>query len=202
MKSFLIVTTWDLPEAYFLAAALEARRQRIGVVNIMGRPLREKLRVLRRLRRNRGTLYLVDVLLARTLRWRYMPATVVLFPEIDDAAIARIKRRWPSHTSLDPHATPTFRFVRDFVAPDYMLLAGAPVLKPSLFSLAREGAFNRHLGMLPDYKGSDCPVYASSRRPASRRCGARAETSIGWRTLRFSDRPPTTPSHANAPAGT
>src|SRR5215475_792806 len=57
MKSFLIVTTRDLPEAYFLASALESRRQRIGVINITGRPLRTKLRVLGRLRRNRGLLY-------------------------------------------------------------------------------------------------------------------------------------------------
>ena len=149
MKSFLIVTTRDLPEAYFLASALESRRQRIGVINITGRPLRTKLRVLGRLRRNRGLLYLADLLLARTLRWRYMPATVVPFPEIDEAAIEGIKQRWPSHSCLDPHATPTLQFIRDF-APDYIVLAGTPVLKPSLFSLAREGAFNRHLGMLPD----------------------------------------------------
>jgi folate-dependent phosphoribosylglycinamide formyltransferase PurN len=159
MKSFLIITTKDLPEAYFLAAALESRRQRIGVINITGRPLRAKLRVLGRLRRNRGLLYLADLVLARTLRWRYMPATVVPFPEIDEAAIAGIKQRWPSHSCLDPHAAPTLQFVRDF-APDYIVLAGTPVLKPSLFSMAREGAFNRHLGMLPDYKGSDCPVWA------------------------------------------
>ena len=159
MKSFLIVTTRDLPEAYFLATTLEARRQRIGVINITGRPLGTKLRVLARLRRNRGTLYLADLLLARALRSRYLPATVMPFPEIDEAVIASIKRRWPSHCCLDPHAVATLQFVRDF-APDHILLAGAPVLKPSLFALARQGAFNRHLGMLPDYKGSDCPVWA------------------------------------------
>ncbi len=159
MKSFVILTTRNLPEAYFLAAALEARGQRLAVVNIAGRPFGAKLRVLRRLRRNRGTLYLVDLLLARMLRARYMPSTIVPFPEIDARAIAGIKRRWPAHTCLDPHAADTMAFVRDF-DPDYMLLAGTPVLKPSLYSLARHGALNRHLGMLPDYKGSDCPVWA------------------------------------------
>jgi folate-dependent phosphoribosylglycinamide formyltransferase PurN len=159
MKSFLILTTWDLPEAYFLATSLEARKQRVGVVNITGRPFTATLRVLRRLRRNRGTLYVVDLLLARVFRERYMPATVLPFPEIDAGTIARIKRRWPTHTCLDPHAPATIQFVRDF-DPDYMLLAGTPVLKPSLYTLARHGAFNRHLGMLPEYKGSDCPVWA------------------------------------------
>jgi folate-dependent phosphoribosylglycinamide formyltransferase PurN len=159
MRSFLILTTWDLPEAYFVAASLQAKGQRVGVINITGRPFGTTLRVLRRLRRNRGTLYLVDLLLARLLRTRYMPKTVVPFPEIDAAAIARIKRRCVTHTCLDPHADATMRFVRDF-DPDYMLLAGTPVLKPSLYTLARHGAFNRHLGMLPEYKGSDCPVWA------------------------------------------
>jgi folate-dependent phosphoribosylglycinamide formyltransferase PurN len=159
MKSFLILTTWDLPEAYFLAASLEAREQRIGVINIAGRPFGTTLRVLRRLRRNRGTLYLADLLLARLFRKRYMPATVLPFPEIDAEAIAGIKRRWPAHTCVDPHAPATMQFVRDF-DPDYMLLAGTPVLKPALYTLARHGAFNRHLGMLPEYRGSDCPVWA------------------------------------------
>ena len=166
MKSFLILTTWDLPEAYFLAASLEARNQRVGVVNITGRPLLATLRVLRRLRRNRGTLYLADLLLARVLRMRYMPSTILPFPEIDADAIAGIKRRWPTHTCPDPHAPATMQFVRDF-DPDYMLLAGTPVLKPSLYTLARHGAFNRHLGMLPEYKGSDCPVWALALNDAA-----------------------------------
>src|SRR5262249_21200568 len=108
-----------------------------------------------------GLLYFAVLPRARRRGWGYMPATVVPFPEIDEAAIAGIKERWPSHSCLDPHAAATLQFVRDF-APDYIVLAGTPVLKPSLFSLAREGAFNRHLGMLPDYKGSGCPVRALS----------------------------------------
>lgn len=159
MQSFLILTTRDLPEAYFLARSLEARHQRIGIVNITGRPLPAKLRVLRRLRRNRGTRYLFDLFLGRVLRGLYMPATIVPFPEIDAAAVADVKRRWPVHTCRDPHGPATRQFVQDF-APDYMLLAGTPVLKPSLYEQARHGAFNRHLGMLPEYKGSDCPVWA------------------------------------------
>jgi folate-dependent phosphoribosylglycinamide formyltransferase PurN len=159
MKAFVILTTWDLPEAYYLATALEARKQRIGIVNICGRSFRAKLRVLRRLRRNRGLAYLVDLLLARALRRRYMPSTILPFRDIDAGVIAGIKRRWPTHTCVDPHAPDTLRFVRDFGA-DYMLLAGTPVLKPSLYGLARHGAFNRHLGMLPEYKGSDCPLWA------------------------------------------
>jgi folate-dependent phosphoribosylglycinamide formyltransferase PurN len=159
MASFVIVTTRDLPEAYFLAAALERRRQRIAVINITGRPLGAKFRVLRRLRQRRGTPYLADLLLGRALRRRYLPARVLPFPEIDAGFVAAIKRRTSMHTCADPHRPETLRFVRDF-DPDYMLLAGTPILEPTLFTLARHGALNRHLGVLPEYRGSDCPLWA------------------------------------------
>src|SRR6185436_3603241 len=118
MPSFIIVTTQDLPEAYFLAAALERKEQRIAVVNITGRPLGAKLRVLGRLRRRRGTPYLAGLLLGRLFRRRYLPAAIVPFPEIDEG----VKRRWAIHHCADPHRPATLRFVRDF-DPDYMLLA-------------------------------------------------------------------------------
>ena len=51
MPSFLIVTTRDLREAYVLARFRQDRRQRFGILNITGRPLRDAVRVLRRLRR-------------------------------------------------------------------------------------------------------------------------------------------------------
>ena len=153
MPSFIIVTTQDLPEAYFLAAALERKEQRIAVVNITGRPLGTKLRVLGRLRRRRGTPYLADLLLGRLFRRQYLPA-IVPFPEIDEG----VKRRWAVHHCSDPHRPATLRFVRDF-DPDYMLLAGTPVLRPELFALARCGALNRHLGLLPWYRGSDCALW-------------------------------------------
>src|SRR5258706_169971 len=66
MPGFLILTTADLPEAYFLAASLESRGQRLAMVNIVARPVSTQIGVLARLRRNRGTVYLADLLLART----------------------------------------------------------------------------------------------------------------------------------------
>jgi methionyl-tRNA formyltransferase len=50
-------------------------------------------------------------------------------------------------------------FVRK-VDPDYLLLAGAQVIRPSLYELGRHGALNRHLGLLPEMRGSDCPIWA------------------------------------------
>lgn len=60
--------------------------------------------------------------------------------------------------SVDPHSDPVLRFVERF-RPDYMVLAGAPVLQPQLYGLARGGALNRHLGLLPRHRGSDCPIW-------------------------------------------
>ena len=49
MPSFLVVTTRDLPEAYFVARFLESRRQRLAILNITGRAPSSAVRVLRRL---------------------------------------------------------------------------------------------------------------------------------------------------------
>lgn len=159
MPSFLVVTTRDLPEAYFLARFLESRRQRLGILNITGRPPTAAVQVLRRLGRNRGWAYVADLLAARALGAFRAPAPTHAFPDVDAATIAGLKARSPCHEHTDPHAPETLAFVARF-APDWILLAGAPVLRPSLYGLAREGALNRHLGLLPQYRGSDCPIWA------------------------------------------
>jgi folate-dependent phosphoribosylglycinamide formyltransferase PurN len=159
MPSFLIVTTRDLPEAYFIARFLESRRQRLGILNITGRPPAAALKVLLRLGRNRGWRYLVDLLAARAVGSLEPAATTRAFADVDGATIAGVKARWPCHQHRDPHAPETLAFVERF-APDWIVLAGAPVLRPSLYGLAREGALNRHLGLLPAYRGSDCPIWA------------------------------------------
>lgn len=160
MPSFLVVTTRDLPEAYFLARFLEARGQRLGILNITGRPLTGALAVVRRLARNRGWPYVLDLLAARVAGALGRCTPGAGFDDvIDRAAIARLKARWPCHEHVDPHAPQTLEFVAEF-APDWILLAGAPVVKPSLYELARVGALNRHLGLLPAYRGSDCPIWA------------------------------------------
>jgi folate-dependent phosphoribosylglycinamide formyltransferase PurN len=159
MPAFLVVTTRDLPEAYFLARFLDARCQRLAILNITGRTPVTALKVLRRLARNRGWRYLVDLLAARVAAAFSGPGLARAFPDVDAATIAALKARWPCHEHTDPHAPQTLDFVDRF-APDWVLLAGAPVLRPSLYGLAREGALNRHLGLLPAYRGSDCPVWA------------------------------------------
>ncbi len=70
-----------------------------------------------------------------------------------------LRARHPHLDCGDPHASDVLDFVRA-QAPDYILLAGAPFLRPTFYDLARRGALNRHLGLLPDFRGSDCALWA------------------------------------------
>src|SRR5215470_3868622 len=162
---FVIVTSGHLPEAYFLALHLASRAQRFAIVNVV-RPTGSYLRVLRRLRRTRGTLYVVDLLLVRLIDSvmvpivrRQLPPGSGAFPEVDAGVIEQILGRHQHIDCADPHAPEVLEFVRTF-DPDYILLAGCPILKPCFYGLARHGALNRHLGMLPQFRGSDCPWWA------------------------------------------
>ena len=162
---FVIVTSGHLPEAYFLALHLASRAQRFAIVNVV-RPTGSYLRVLRRLRRTRGTLYVVDLLLVRLIDSvmvpivrRQLPPGSGAFPEVDAGVIEQILGRHQHIDCANPHAPEVLEFVRTF-DPDYILLAGCPILKPCFYGLARHGALNRHLGMLPQFRGSDCPWWA------------------------------------------
>jgi len=164
--TFLILTTGDLPEAYFLGSFLESMSVPFALVNIVGRPLGNQLQVLSRLRRNRGLPYVADFLLARAadrvemwVRREELAHAVRAFPEVDAQLMRDIRARHPHRDCSDPHASDVLDFVRAH-APDYILLAGAPFLRPTFYGLARRGAFNRHLGLLPDFRGSDCALWA------------------------------------------
>jgi len=163
--NFVIVTSGNLPEAYFLARSLAVRRQRFAIVNVTQSAVRH-VRVLRRLHRTRGSLYLIDLLLGRLTDLLLVPIVRSMtpsgsrsFPEIDSRLIEQIVARYPHMDCTDPHAPDVLEFVRGF-SPDYILLAGCPILKPCLYGLARRATLNRHLGVLPDFRGSDCPRWA------------------------------------------
>ena len=172
------MTTDDLPDAYFLMDHLLARHQGVALLNVRGRPLRNRLRVLRRLQRQHGPGYLFGLALGRLLRTRYQESRHVPFPEVNQAAIARIRSIVPVHDTADAHGHDSLEFVRA-QHPDYLLIAGAPVLRRELYSLARHGAFNRHLGLSPRYRGSDCPVWALAAGDAD---------SLGYTIHRVDDR--------------
>ncbi len=159
VHSFLIITTGNLPEAYFLAKFLNSKNQKVGILNIEGRTFGEKLRVLKRLYKKRGLIYLLDFFQARLFRKFYQDPKVKPFPDITDEVIQNMKKTIIHDDFSDPHSEKALTFVRNFV-PDYILIAGAPILKSCLYGLAKHKAINRHLGLSPLYRGSDCPIWA------------------------------------------
>ena len=161
-QTFAIVTTWNLPEAYVLARYLVGRGQRVGILNSRGRPFTDKLRVVRRLWKNRGSRYILDRILGGLAYSFYAPAEIVPFPEIDDRAVGEIRRACECLDSDDIHNSEALQFVTE-LAPDYVLVAGAPVIRPKLYGLARVATLNRHLGLAPTYRGSNCPIWALAR---------------------------------------
>lgn len=156
--SFLIITTNNLPEAHFVADFLLSKGQKVAVVNKKGRTLRENMEVLRKLAKRRGPLYLADMLLGRAFKRAYIAPEVLPFPEIDGAKIQQLIARVAYHECEDVHHPSAIEWIRQY-GPDYILIAGAPVLARKVFSLARHDALNRHQGLSPTYRGSDCPVW-------------------------------------------
>lgn len=157
--SFLIITTNNLPEAYFAADFLTGKKQRIGIVNITGRSLSRKLFLLNRIQKRHGLPYVLDLILGKLLRTYYQSSAVVPFPHISAAYRDAIRKNHLYHECRNPHSRESLEFVKKF-SPDYIVIAGAPVLQRSLFGLAKYGALNRHLGLSPKYRGSDCTLWA------------------------------------------
>lgn len=157
--SFLIVTTNNLPEAYFIARFLSRKKQRIAIINIKGRTFSQKIKALKKIKRNRGVLYVCDLVLGKLLRGWYQSPGIVPFPDIRQKTIESIRAQCRYFECSDAHDEKTKDFAKS-VDPDYLLIAGAPVLRQSLVGIARYGALNRHLGLSPRYRGSDCPLWA------------------------------------------
>lgn len=156
---WLILTTNRLPEAHVMMDFLLERSEEVVLFNIRGRPAGQHLQVLKRLARKRGLVYLADLMLGRKFRSRYLDPAVRIFPEVTDRTVADIESRCTCIDIEDPHAEETLRRVKA-IEPDYILLLGAPVIKPALFTLAQRGTLNWHHGLSPRYRGSDCVLWA------------------------------------------
>jgi folate-dependent phosphoribosylglycinamide formyltransferase PurN len=159
---WLIVTTDNLPEAYYMARHLMSKSQQFAILNIKGRSFQRTLKVLKRLARKRGVIYLIDFCLGRILKKYYQDPNVLLFPDINSSLIENIRANNIYYDSENPHNQNTLDIVRKY-NPDYILLLGAPVIKPSLFELAKKGTINWHHGYSPIYRGSDCVHWAMAR---------------------------------------
>lgn len=160
--NWLILTTGNLPEAYVMADFLLRQSQDVALFNIKRRPRSQSLAVLKRLAKKRGLVYLADWLLGRRFRKLYLDPAVKIFPNMTEGVVADIQRRCRYVDIDDPHGEEAIHQVAQ-IGPDYILLLGAPVVKPALFTLARKGTLNWHHGLSPGYRGSDCVLWAMAR---------------------------------------
>ena len=163
MKKITIITTGDLPEAYFLAGYLINKKHDVQFVNLKRRNLESSIVVVKRLAKNRGIIYLIDYLLGRLVNPLFQKSTVVPFPEVDDQYIDCIQRGTNYIIVNDLNNEETVSRIRSFM-PDVMLLSGAPIIKRQLYSIPKKLTVNRHLGLAPKYRGSDTPLWALSRK--------------------------------------
>lgn len=159
MKSFLIITTNNLPEAYFLVDKLIQKRQKVSVINVQGRTLKQSIVVLKRLWNRRGSKFIIGFLLAKFFTKYYKDPSIIPFPEINDHKIMELRHKVDYHETYDINSMEAKATIES-IGPDYILVAGAPVIKDYIFELAKSGTMNRHLGLSPEYRGSDCPIWA------------------------------------------
>ncbi len=162
MTSFLVLTTHNLPEAYVLVDFLLRQRQRVAVVNLKGRSKLQYYKIVKRLTNKYGLAYCLDLLLGKLLLPYLIPSRVQPFPDFTPDCIRTYINTIPYFESHDPHDRATLTYIQH-VSPDYILAAGAPILRGKLFGLAASGTLNRHLGWAPTYRGSDCPLWTLSQ---------------------------------------
>jgi folate-dependent phosphoribosylglycinamide formyltransferase PurN len=155
---FAVVTQGDLPEAWFLVDHLLGRGQGVCVLRSHGPGVAERWARMRRLRSDFGLRYLAGFAAGRLLRSRYQSPHYLPFPEIDTHAVARLAAGVDLRDTRDLHQRRSLAFLRAH-EPDYILVAGVPVLWRELYTIGRFGALNRHLGISPLYRGSDCPIW-------------------------------------------
>lgn len=159
MKRFIILTTGDLPEAFYVASYLLNKEQHILLINFAKRSFSENFRVFMRLRKRRGLLYLGDLVLGKMLKGLFIDAKNVPFPEIDDIYKNNIKNQIEYFITNDFYNVSTLEAISKFDA-DYMIFAGVPFLKKTVYEKVKVFALNKHQGISPHFRGSDCTLWA------------------------------------------
>jgi methionyl-tRNA formyltransferase len=139
-----------------LASWLASTMHLAGIVEIRG-DRRRLGRAVRREYSRGGVLGLLDVLalrIVRSLRERRADASWV------DDEIERLQQRYPASLDSvmrvivdDPNNAATRTFIQA-LAPDVIVARCKFILKPSIFELARHGAFALHPGICPEYRNS------------------------------------------------
>lgn len=97
-----------------------------------------------------------------TLRWldgRMDRRVRGALPEPQTAVFADVRRL----TARELNGEPGVTLLRD-LAPDLLILSGAPLLKPAVYGIPRLGTVNLHWGIAPEYRGQESIFTALRRR--------------------------------------
>lgn len=140
-----------------------------GIVEIRG-DRRRLFRVMRREYSRQGLLGFLDVLAFRVFaRIRHHRADA----EWMQSEVERLQQRYPANLGSvmrvvvdDPNNAATRTFI-EALAPDVIIARCKFILKPSIFGLARHGAFALHPGICPEYRNSHGCFWALVNRDPS-----------------------------------
>lgn len=180
-RSFLIITRGEpIPiNAVYVSEELLKRGQNVAilrqVVYKVGRWERYRAQWKRceRLLKRRGVFTFLDNVLLLVPPCALLSSFIstenshediqeTVFPGSLRSKIDELKIRTLWYDIADANSTEAGRFVRK-VAPDVIVLAGAPIMKEDIFKLAKDMAINMHLGITPMYQGCSPFVWAISR---------------------------------------
>ena len=183
-KNFLIITRHEhIPiNALYVIAELLIRGQNVVVLRQLDRidrgwkGFRRRWKYYRRLLKKRGAFTFIDNILsnlpylASFVRKVFMRTEGVHenMEEIVFGGNLRLniedyKARTVWQDVADVNVAESEEFVRQ-VAPNVIVLAGAPIVRKNIFKLAKDIAINMHLGITPKYQGCNPFIWAIANR--------------------------------------
>jgi hypothetical protein len=166
----LICHQSDRLDSVGLASWLASSMRLAGIVEIRG-DRRRLWRVIRRQYSRQGLLGFFDVLALRAFsRIRHHAADARWTEE----EIGRLTQRYPARldgvvrlVTDDPNNDAARTFIQA-LAPDVIVARCKFILKPSIFELAKHGAFALHPGICPEYRNSHGCFWALANRDLDR----------------------------------
>lgn len=145
----------------------------VGIVEIVETPEEAAADRRRRIRREwkRSRLRLLDVLAFRLwyrLRHAKGDATWIARRAAEEQArFPELPAEVPVHRTPDPNADSVRAFLEE-VRPDIAIVACKHILRPEIFSVARQGTYVVHPGICPEYRNAHGCFWALARRDLDR----------------------------------
>jgi hypothetical protein len=166
----LICHQRDRLDSVGLASWLAATMHLAGIVEIRDNRARQ-WRVARREIARGGIVRFVDAVAMRVYAWLRSRRSDSAWV---DGEVERLRRRYPVALDQIPHVVvsdPNSDRARSFIAglaPDIIIARCKFILKPSVFELARAGAFALHPGICPEYRNAHGCFWALANRDLDR----------------------------------